>query len=221
MIPIFIISLKRSVDRRAMVERQMKHLGIDFEFFDAVDGKSLSSDYLAKVDFNLARDTCGHDLSLGEVGCAMSHINLYEMMVEKNISRCVILEDDIYMHMYFKKIINAIVEKNTSDIVFLFHGKAKRLPIYSSLPGGYRLARYLTPSKSSTRGIISTVGYVISLAGAQKLLKISYPIRMPADYLTGRLQWNKLSASGVEPCCLDIGFFQSTIDDRNYGPHIE
>ncbi|WP_421328139.1 glycosyltransferase family 25 protein [Aeromonas veronii] len=221
MIPVFIISLTRSADRRAMVERQMSHLGIDFEFFDAVDGKSLPSDRLAKVDFNLARETCGHDLSLGEVGCAMSHINIYEVMVERNIPRCVILEDDIYVHMHFKAIINDVINKNSSDIVFLHHGKAKHLPIYSSLPEGYRLAKYLTPSKNSQRGIISTGGYILTLAGAHKLLKIAYPIRMPADYLTGRLQWNKLSAAGVEPCCLDVGLFQSTIDDRNYGQHIE
>ncbi|MFM5621439.1 glycosyltransferase family 25 protein [Aeromonas veronii] len=221
MIPVFIISLTRSADRRAMVERQMSHLGIDFEFFDAVDGKSLPSDRLTKVDFNLARETCGHDLSLGEVGCAMSHINIYEVMVERNIPRCVILEDDIYVHMHFKAIVNEVINKNSSDIVFLHHGKAKHLPIYSSLPEGYRLAKYLTPSKNSQRGIISTGGYILTLAGAHKLLKIAYPIRMPADYLTGRLQWNKLSAAGVEPCCLDVGLFQSTIDDRNYGQHIE
>ncbi|WP_338455779.1 glycosyltransferase family 25 protein [Aeromonas veronii] len=221
MIPVFIISLTRSADRRAMVERQMSHLGINFEFFDAVDGKSLPSDRLAKVDFNLARETCGHDLSLGEVGCAMSHINIYEVMVERNIPRCVILEDDIYVHMHFKAIVNEVINKNSSDIVFLHHGKAKHLPIYSSLPEGYRLAKYLTPSKNSQRGIISTGGYILTLAGAHKLLKIAYPIRMPADYLTGRLQWNKLSAAGVEPCCLDVGLFQSTIDDRNYGQHIE
>ncbi|MBA2796938.1 glycosyltransferase family 25 protein [Aeromonas veronii] len=221
MIPVFIISLTRSADRRAMVERQMSHLGINFEFFDAVDGKSLPSDRLAKVDFNLARETCGHDLSLGEVGCAMSHINIYEVMVERDIPRCVILEDDIYVHMHFKAIVNEVTNKNSSDIVFLHHGKAKYFPIYSSLPEGYRLAKYLTPSKNSKRGIISTGGYILTLAGAHKLLKIAYPIRMPADYLTGRLQWNKLSAAGVEPCCLDVGLFQSTIDDRNYGQHIE
>lgn len=221
MIPVFIISLTRSADRRAMVERQMSHLGINFEFFDAVDGKSLPSDRLAKVDFNLARETCGHDLSLGEVGCAMSHINIYEVMVEREIPRCVILEDDIYVHMHFKAIVNEVTNKNSSDIVFLHHGKAKHFPIYSSLPEGYRLAKYLTPSKNSKRGIISTGGYILTLAGAHKLLKIAYPIRMPADYLTGRLQWNKLSAAGVEPCCLDVGLFQSTIDDRNYGQHIE
>ncbi|MGL6175542.1 MAG: glycosyltransferase family 25 protein, partial [Vibrionaceae bacterium] len=55
MLPVFVISLTRSTDRRAMVERQMSRLGIIFEFFDAVDGKALPPDCLAKVDFNLAK----------------------------------------------------------------------------------------------------------------------------------------------------------------------
>ncbi|MGL4734958.1 MAG: glycosyltransferase family 25 protein [Enterovibrio sp.] len=220
MLPVFVISLTRSTDRRAMVERQMSHLGINFEFFDAVDGKALPPDCLAKVDFNLAKETCGHDLSLGEVGCAMSHIKLYELMVEKNIPRCVILEDDIYAHMHFKALVTQINDKSSADIVFLHHGKAKRFPICTSLRERYRLAKYLRPSQSSQRTIISTSGYILSLTGAHKLLKVAYPVRMPADYLTGRLQLNKMSASGVEPCCLDVGLFETTIDDRNYGQYV-
>ncbi|MDA1381262.1 hypothetical protein PCI56_19220 [Plesiomonas shigelloides subsp. oncorhynchi] len=58
----------------------------------------------------------------------------------------------------------------------------------------------------------------------QKLLNIAYPIRMPADYLTGYIQRNKLHAYGVEPCCVSITNVPSEIDSiskRNYGTHIE
>ncbi|MEJ6102798.1 glycosyltransferase family 25 protein [Aeromonas salmonicida] len=220
MIPIFVISLSRSQDRRAMLIKQMKHLGLEFTFFDAVDGKALSDAELQHVDFPLARETCGHDLSMGEVGCAMSHIRLYEMMVEKNIERCVVLEDDIYLHMHFNAIMESAIAKSHSEIIFLYHGKAKCWPWMKPLPEGYRLARYRTPSCSSKRGIISTAGCILTLSGAKKLLSKAYPIRMPSDYLTGRLQLNGLTASGVEPSCMDVGLFETTIDDRNYGPHL-
>ncbi|MBJ7592217.1 glycosyltransferase family 25 protein [Aeromonas veronii] len=221
MIPIFVISLLRSHDRRLAIEKQMAHLGLSFTFWDAVDGKQLSDADLANVDINFAEQLCGHSLSLGEVGCALSHIKLYEMMVSKKIEKAIILEDDIYLHMHFKSIIDVALQKMSSDIIFIHHGKAKKWPWTRKLPEGYRLASYCRPSKKSNRGIISTAGYILSLNGARKLLQHAYPVRMPADYLTGRLQWNKLSAAGVEPCCLDVGLFQSTIDDRNYGQHIE
>ena len=220
MVPVFVISLNRSVDRRAMVTKQMQHLDIKFNFFEAVDGRSLNAIDLRVVDFPLAKDFCGHDLSMAEVGCALSHIRLYEMIVAKKIERCIILEDDIYLHMHFKSIVESIVQSNQADIVFLHHGKAKYWPLLKSLPEGYRLARYMTPSKKSKRAIISAAGYMLTLAGAKKLLEIAYPLRMPADYLTGRLQLNGLTASGVEPCCMDVGLFDTTIDDRNYGPHV-
>lgn len=221
MIPVFVISLIRSTDRRAMVMKQMEHLGIDFRFFDAVDGRALAGTDLSKVDFSLAREYCCHDLSMAEVGCALSHIRLYELMVAQVIERCVILEDDVYLHMHFKAIVEAIVTFSQADIVFLHHGKAKRWPLLRQLPEGYRLARYMTPSKHSKRGVLSAAGYMLTLSGAEKLLAKAYPLRMPADYLTGRLQLNGLSASGVEPCCLDVDLFTTTIDDRAYGHYLK
>lgn len=221
MIPIFVISLTRSQERRAAVEKQMKRLGLSFLFWDAVDGKALGAEELAVVDFELAEKICGHALSLGEVGCALSHIRLYEMLVQQGIERAIILEDDIHLHMHFRRIVDQALVTNATDILFLHHGKAKRWPWIRSLPEGYRLAYYCRPSRRSTRGIISTAGYVLSLAGARKLLRLAYPVRMPADYLTGRLQLTGLSATGVEPCCLDVDQFATTIDDRAYGQHLE
>ncbi|MDR6994973.1 glycosyltransferase family 25 protein [Aeromonas salmonicida] len=204
-----------------MVMKQMEHLGIGFEFFNAVDGRALTVVDLGKVDFSLAREYCGHDLSRAEVGCALSHIRLYELIVAQGIERCVILEDDVYLHMHFKAIIETIVTCNQADIVFLHHGKAKRWPLLRQLPEGYRLARYMMPSKHSKRGVLSAAGYILTLTGAEKLLAKAYPLRMPADYLTGRLQLNGLTASGVEPCCLDVDLFTTTIDDRAYGHYLE
>ncbi|WP_268011221.1 glycosyltransferase family 25 protein [Aeromonas veronii] len=221
MIPIFVISLLRSHERREAIEKQMARLGLSFTFFDAVDGKLLNDNDLSKVDLKLAKVFCGHSLSLGEVGCALSHIRLYEMMVKNNIDKAIILEDDIHLHMHFKNVVEGAIKKSSSDIIFIHHGKAKQWPWARKLPEGYRLSRYLRPSKKSNRGIISTAGYILNLAGARKLLKCAYPVRMPSDYLTGRLQLNALNASGIEPCCLDVGYFDTTIDDRNYGQHIK
>ncbi len=130
MIPVFVISLTRSQDRRAMVMKQMEHLGIGFEFFNAVDGRALTVVDLGKVDFSLAREYCGHDLSRAEVGCALSHIRLYELIVAQGIERCVILEDDVYLHMHFKAIIETIVTCNQADIVVT--ATPSREPLFSA-----------------------------------------------------------------------------------------
>ncbi|MGL4515774.1 MAG: glycosyltransferase family 25 protein [Shewanella sp.] len=221
MIPIFVISLARSQDRRAAIEKQMAHLGLQFTFWDACDGKALSDKDLSKIDNGQAEQLCGHPLSAGEIGCALSHIRLYEMMVENGIERAIIIEDDVYMHMHFKRVVLAAIEMSKSDILYIYHGKAKKWPILRSLPEGYRLAKYRSPSKRSKRTLLSTAGYILTLSGARKLLTKAYPVRMPADYLTGLLQLTGLSASGIEPCCLDVDLFATTIDDRAYGHYLE
>lgn len=35
---VFVVSLARSLDRRERIEEKLKQQGIEFEFFDAVDG---------------------------------------------------------------------------------------------------------------------------------------------------------------------------------------
>lgn len=221
MIPIFVISLSRSQDRRIAVVSQMQRLGIEFTFWDAVDGKSLSQEELKYVDLLLAEKTCGHALSLGEVGCALSHIRLYEHMVKHGVDRAIVLEDDIHLHGPFKALVDKAISNSRADIIFLHHGKAKSWPLKPNLVEGYRLARYISPSKRSTRGVLSTAGYILTLGGARKLLSQAYPVRMPSDYLTGRLQLTGLTAAGIEPCCLDVDQFATTIDDRAYGHYLE
>ena len=220
MIPVFVISLLRAQERRLSVVRQMTHHCIDFEFVDAVDGKQITDQELQKVNFDLAQKL-GHKLSMGEIGCALSHITIYEMIIAKNIDKCIILEDDAYLHINFKSIVEKIIKIDHGDIVFLHHGKAKSWPIYRGLPEGYRFAKYISPSKKSKRGIFSAAGYLLTKKGAEILLSKAYPIRMPADYLTGMPQLTGISAYGVEPSCIDVGLFKTTIDDRNYGQYVE
>ncbi|EFL80263.1 glycosyltransferase family 25 protein [Actinobacillus pleuropneumoniae] len=203
--PILIISLKNS-SRRAIISQRLTSLGLSFEFFDAFYGKDLTNEELQKIDFEFypKKFDARKPLTLGEIGCALSHIKVYEYMVENNIEQAIILEDDAIVSLYFESIINEALKKVPSrkEIIFLDHGKAKVWPFMRNLPERYRLARYCIPSKNSKRSIIRTTGYFITLTGAKKLLKYAYPIRMPSDFLTGLLQLTGINAYGIEPPCV-------------------
>ncbi len=221
MIPVYVISLERSLERRENMKWLMEHYKIPFSFFDAVDAKKLTKQECELADLDLAKQYCGHNLSVSEIACALSHIKLYEKQVNENIERMLILEDDAHIHMNFKEIVSVLLNTSNHDLVYLYHGKAKKWPFYSNLAHGYRLHKYRKPSKNSKRGIMGAVGYILTLNGAKKLLKVAYPIRMPADYLLGRLQLNNLNASGVEPSCIDVDLVKTTIEDRAYGHYLE
>ncbi|OQK15383.1 hypothetical protein AU255_18100 [Methyloprofundus sedimenti] len=217
---VLIISLKRATERREHIVRQMQEQNIPFEFFDAVDGRTLTEEQKSKADLELAEKLLGHTLVPGEIGCALSHIGIYEKMVQENIPSCIILEDDMIFDPQFKNIIQKIETlKNDWELIYLLHGKAKSWPLKRTLAPGFKLARYRFPSKNSKRTIIFTVGYMLTLVGAKKMLKVAYPIRMPSDYLLGCIQTNRLKTYGVEPSCMQTDIFQTTIQDRNYGPH--
>ncbi|PWV71484.1 glycosyltransferase family 25 protein [Halomonas sp. A11-A] len=221
--PIYIISLPNS-KRRENIHAEFKKMDVKFQFWDGISGKDLSDEELSEIDTDYTQKEWGHGLGKGEIGCALSHIRMYEHMIEKGIGSAIILEDDAKPLENFKEVLTALMKKipKRSEIVYLYHGKAKSWPIKRTLANGYKLARYRHPSKRSKRTIIGAVGYWLSLDGAKKLVENAYPIRQPADYLTGYIQRSKINAYGIEPNILMESGLPSEIDSlekRNYGGH--
>ena len=81
---IYCISLERRTDRRKKAHDHFSSLGIDFEFFDAIDGKDIP---ISKGKLNQ-----------GEVGCILSHLSIYKKSIEDGIGDYLILEDDCEFH---------------------------------------------------------------------------------------------------------------------------
>ena len=212
--PIFVISLKHSQRRHAIAQR-LNGLGLSFEFFDGVYGKTLSEQELAQIDYHYLEEFDKRRMTAGEIGCAISHIRLYEYIRAQNIAEAIILEDDAVLSTSFKRIMAdlANILPSRYEILFFEHGKAKSYPfIKRTLYEGYRLVRYRYPSKNSRRGIMQATAYMVNLAGIEKLLAHAYPIRMPADFLTGFIQQTGIHAYGIEPPCVFRGA-DSEIDE--------
>lgn len=218
--PIFIISLKNS-PRRDIISKRLNGLGLKFEFFDAIYGKALPEDELSKVDYQYYQDFDNKRLTLGEIGCALSHIRVYEFIKQNNIPEAIILEDDAIVSTHFKTILKATLEKLPAryELLFFDHGKAKSYPlIKKNLPEGYKLVRYRYPSKNSRRSIMKATAYMVTQNGVDKLLNYAYPLRMPADFVTGFIQNTRIHAYGVEPSCVFEGLASeseiNSIEDR-------
>lgn len=75
---VFVINLARSTERRTSIEQHLSRLNLDYEIVEAVDGSQLSYS-------DIMRETrpLNYALSCGEIGCALSHINIYRKMVAK------------------------------------------------------------------------------------------------------------------------------------------
>lgn len=64
---------------------------------------------LEKIDYDFYPNkfNAKKQLTLGEIGCAMSHIKLYEYIVENQLQEVIIFEDDAVVSLYFKEIVLA------------------------------------------------------------------------------------------------------------------
>lgn len=91
---VFVINLDRSKKRLINISNQLEKLGIPFERFPAVDGNGIINQeiYFNKKRFKLE---CLHDVVPGEVGCSLSHINIWRKIVDSKIPFALVLEDDV------------------------------------------------------------------------------------------------------------------------------
>ena len=95
MIPVFVISLSVSEDRRTAITRNLLELGIPFEFVDGIDGRNgLDAENELLVDRDVIRRSGRRIMDDAEFGCALSHIKTWRTMVERDLDWALVLEDD-------------------------------------------------------------------------------------------------------------------------------
>lgn len=104
---IFMINLLRRTERRASMERSFKEVGLAVETIDAIDGQRLTDEYLDKIGVKYlpgyADPFHNRPMTLGEIGCFLSHFLVWEKQVMLGLNEILILEDDIRFEPYFKE----------------------------------------------------------------------------------------------------------------------
>lgn len=101
---IFVISLEKSTDRRTKFDN-MNSKYIQYTYHNAVDGSKLNIDHLYKNGI-LAKNTMNY--SNGALGCALSHLQLWEKCIQLK-EPIIIMEDDAIVSEHFNKNINNLL----------------------------------------------------------------------------------------------------------------
>lgn len=104
---IFMINLERRPDRRLKMEQSFKEIGLTFEYVAAIDGQTLSKEYLEEIGVQYlpgyADPFHNRPMTKGEVGCFLSHFWVWEKQVTDNLNEVLVLEDDIRFEPFFKQ----------------------------------------------------------------------------------------------------------------------
>lgn len=196
--PIFVINLARHKERRAFIKMQLEAAGLDFEFIDAFDGQLLTSEYLEKnYDSSLAKTIVGRDLTLGEIGCALSHLSIYRKIVADELPFAVILEDDALIGIQFPDVCKRVVEmiNPLANEVVLFAHTQK----YSNWSGlKIDKTHKLLPAVDA----YCAHGYLVTQASAKKLLETLHPVHIVADCWNYLMTHKVIKVSSIIPYCI-------------------
>jgi glycosyl transferase family 25 len=161
---IYVLSLKGS-KRRVEFSLKNKILNQNFEFFDAINGKNLSDDYINKINSS----TLKYNRLIGrnEIACADSHIAIYNDMKEKKQEWAIILEDDVIVNDSILDICKTDLTHLKKTGLYILGGQeglVSKDMIITSSKSKLIISENLTFSKTiaSSKYIYRTCGYLIN-----------------------------------------------------------
>lgn len=168
-VPVYVISLARSHERRADISKRLGVAGIQHQITDRVEGNELD---LATLPDRIVNS----DMSPSAVGCFLSHYNLWQRMIDEKIPIAVILEDDAVVESDFVEVIGELAKVPWQwDVVnFCYEHRIKIDTDVCAIGASRRLVRNKRPTNSAT-------GYAVRLDGAIKMTKYCYKIRRGVD----------------------------------------
>ena len=205
---IFIINLDKDIERLNKSYEQLNFYNItNYERYPAIYGNNLNKDDLNSYSTNIGKIIASKSM----IGCGISHINIWKNIIKEKINKCLILEDDFILSDNFINKFDIIINNAPLeyDIIFLTNNiiHNKNLKLYDINEYFYKQAF-----------ISQTVGYIITLNGANKLLKfinkVSYHIDVEICILSLLYNFNIISVK--EPLIYQTFTTSNNTNDREY-----
>ena len=179
-IPVVVLNLKSSTARRQQIDARLENLGIDYHFFDAVDGRLLSARELERLapPSSLLFD---RSLTSGEIGCATSHFAVIRQLAGEEHDFVCVLEDDV-------------IPLSDNIRYFLQSQTLSALPEFDVLRMMSDPARWRMPAwqvarvhdrciYAMARPGFGTQGMIYSRAGLHKMAGQIGAIKAPVDFM--------------------------------------
>lgn len=175
--PVHVINMASNTTRMARAAAELDRLNIPFSRFEAVNGRALSSDDLARVyDPDACRRRARRPLIGPEIGCYLSHVALWEEIAAGDAPGGIILEDDFSAYDDLATVLEAIArDEGDWEIAKLFSARVgQKLLDRRPLAEGREIAvPYKVPN--------TTLGYAIRRSAAARLAARALPVSRQID----------------------------------------
>lgn len=205
---IYVISLPESTERRERLRQQFDSIYDEFEIIHGirlVDSNELRSRFSQK----------NHDpeLSLPELGCAMTHLIALEQFLQSGAHYAIILEDDVIGTAIDIDVICNIMEKLPNDAFFLCGGQ-------EGLRGqSYNYGKLHAPSGSywipdiAKKFYTRACCYCVTVPSAKRIVTLQRTrLQVSDDWNRFFLNWRSFYFSAVISHPLDLT--DSNIEDE-------
>jgi len=211
-----VISLKTATARREHIVQEFGKQNVGFEFFDALT-PDLARPLAEKMQLNIQDEF----LSPGELACFMSHVSIWQKMVDEHIPHLAIFEDDVYLGKnadYFLQEeawlqpdwhivkLEAFSRKILHELKGVDLGKQRRL---FKLKGRH----------------VGAAGYILSLNAAQYLMALlrQAEIKEPLDHLLFDPQYHTqgMSLYQMKPALCIQSYLYNQAQEHQFGSMLE
>lgn len=196
---IWMINLDNAEERYTRMSEQLNAMGLSFNRFAAIDGKTQAGNLKAQVDKPFYERYMGQQILPGKIGCYFSHLAVWKKLVESGAPIGLILEDDVVFHEDFGTALDlALAGSEHWDLLKLNSTRAK-FPIGQGKMGEYRLNAYL--GRFTGNGC-----YLLKRETAVRLIPDLEEMKLAFEHEIGRYFAHNYRQYGLQP-------FPTHIDD--------
>ena len=157
---IIVLNLRRSDNRKALLENQFKKRKIfDYTFWPAFDGKNIVGPFKVPITKGYGR---GRDLGLAEISIIMSHLSALKHAQVMGYENTVILEDDVMICDDWQHRMDILLESLPVDWEHVYlagHSDYIKIP------------KYDTPTIMKSPQMVGAFSYMANEIGREKLIR--------------------------------------------------
>ncbi|MDX2110971.1 MAG: glycosyltransferase family 25 protein [Verrucomicrobiota bacterium] len=200
-----VITLEDSKDRQAHMNTEMERCGIPFDFFIAKRMEVSAAHGHGNYDRQKRLKRTGFDMSAGEVGCFLSHREVWKNAVRTGKS-LLICEDDIrFLHAL--DFSSQLMRYSPSFDLVRLHGVFPTRYFELGQLQNYSIVSY-------NKGPRGSAAYWIKPAAAERLLELSQRFYQPVDDFIDEEWRHELRIIGIMPYPVETLALETTITNR-------
>lgn len=206
----YVISLPSEIKRRSHILTEFGRENIEFEFFNALTPKIA----LSKAK-SMGLVIKNNHMTDGEVACFMSHVSIWNKMIDENISHVAIFEDDVILGENVNQFLSSSSWfRNEWNIVKIekFNKKSILSNVKDESPSPERELKQLLNKH------YGCAGYILSLNAAKELIAYlkKNPNLIPLDHIVFEnfIPVSKGKILQLNPAiCIQDSIFQGSHDN--------